>query len=210
MEVVGSGKEAKMNKKYVVELTEDEREKMIGEVFDMSNSTFRLLENILLWSREQSEGIVFKPTEFILKDILNEHIQEMHVIAVKKEITLEASLDSSLKIKADKEMLNTILRNLISNAIKFTNRGGKVTLNACKDEGEVVISVHDNGIGMSAEKIASLFHLGKKDNTMGTEKERGSGFGLILCKEFVEKHGGKIRIESTLGEGTLFTFTIPQ
>jgi len=114
-----------------------------------------------------------------------------------------------LTIPADRNMLKTILRNLISNAIKYTNKYGKVEVKAIVDDRNVEISVCDNGIGMSGETMAKLFRLDANLSTRGTENEKGTGLGLFLCKEFVEKHGGKMSVESESGKGSIFRFTIP-
>jgi signal transduction histidine kinase len=111
---------------------------------------------------------------------------------------------------ADKAMINTILRNLISNAIKFTYPGGQIIISAEKTPDELKISISDNGIGIKKETIGKLFRIDENNTRIGTQNERGTGLGLILCKEFIEKHQGKIWVESELGKGSKFSFTIPK
>jgi signal transduction histidine kinase len=133
----------------------------------------------------------------------------LNEIAVRKNITLKNSFPDNLTIMADKNMVKTILRNLISNAIKFTNKNGSVNAGASVTVNNVEISVCDSGIGMTEETMAKLFRLDANLSTHGTENEKGTGLGLILCREFVEKHGGKIWVESEPGKGSTFKFIIP-
>jgi signal transduction histidine kinase len=130
-------------------------------------------------------------------------------MAIGKDIELICHIDEFMTITADKNMLRTILRNLISNAIKFTHRKGKVEVNAKISGQNAEISVSDNGIGMSSETISKLFKLDSNLLTRGTDNESGTGLGLFLCKEFVEKHGGKISIESFEGQGSIFHIILP-
>jgi len=129
--------------------------------------------------------------------------------ATEKNIELLKSFDDNLTIVADKNMIKTILRNLISNAIKFTSKNGKVEIKAIIEDGQVVISVSDNGIGMTKETIAKLFRLDANLSTRGTENEKGTGLGLFLCREFIEKHNGKIIVESEKDKGSLFKIVFP-
>jgi len=130
-------------------------------------------------------------------------------MALQKEIELKTSVDSALTIVADKNMIRTILRNLISNAIKYTQRNGRVEIGAKINQSYVEVFVSDNGIGMSDETINRLFRLDANISTRGTDNERGTGLGLFLCKEFVEKHGGKISVESEVGKGSIIKFVVP-
>jgi len=130
--------------------------------------------------------------------------------AINKEIEIEVNIPDLLKIYGDVDMLQTILRNLISNAIKFTPRGGKISISAKTSERKgVEISVTDSGIGMDRSMVENLFRLDVKTNRNGTEEEPSTGLGLLLCKEFIEKHGGKLWVESQEGKGSVFYFTIP-
>jgi signal transduction histidine kinase len=130
-------------------------------------------------------------------------------MATVKNIELKCSLPDNLTIIADKNMIKTILRNLISNAIKFTNKNGKVEVKAMICNKNVEISVSDNGTGMTKDTMAKLFRIDANLSTRGTENEKGTGLGLFLCKEFIEKHGGKIWVESELDKGSCFKFILP-
>ncbi len=171
---------------------------------------FRLLENLLSWARIQQNQVSLNPTTLMLKEITNDAISLLKENANKKRITIANNIPDELNIKADSEMLNTIIRNLLSNAIKFTPSNGKIELNAVEEKNHVEISVKDNGKGISKENLSKLFKLDSSYSTPGTEKEEGTGLGLILCKEFVEKHGGTISVESELNKGSIFSFTIPK
>ena len=120
-----------------------------------------------------------------------------------------SGIPKDLMVYADLEMMNTIFRNLIMNAIKFSNQGGKVEINATRQNGYISISVRDEGIGMNHEKLDILFDIAQKTSTLGTAREKGTGLGLALCKEFIEVHGGRIYAESEEGKGSTFRFDIP-
>jgi signal transduction histidine kinase/ligand-binding sensor domain-containing protein len=171
--------------------------------------TYRLLENLLEWANSQRGNILFKPVQINLMETLNEEFSVLTDIANGKNIRLKSSFPHDLTIIADKDMIKTILRNLISNAIKFTHKNGLVEVKAIIKDGNMEISVSDSGIGMTDETMAKLFRIDANLSTRGTENEKGTGLGLFLCKEFVEKHGGKIWAESESGKGSTFKFFIP-
>jgi signal transduction histidine kinase/streptogramin lyase len=171
--------------------------------------TFRLLENLLEWANSQRGKIIFKPQNIKLNDLLNEELYSLKETATGKNIEITCDVPDNLTILADKNMIKTILRNLVSNAIKFTHRNGKVAVKVSVNNNNAEVEVSDNGIGMTKETISKLFRIDANLSTLGTEKEKGTGLGLFLCKEFVEKHGGKIWIRSEAGIGTSFFFTIP-
>jgi len=171
--------------------------------------TYRLLENLLEWANSQRGKITFNPVPINLMEILNEEFIVLNDIAIMKNIELKSSFPYDIIIKADNDMIKTILRNLISNAIKFTHKNGMVEVRAMLEDRNVEISVSDNGIGMTNETMAKLFRIDANLSTRGTENEKGTGLGLFLCKEFVEKHGGKIWVESESGKGSTFKFLIP-
>ncbi|MBC7921769.1 MAG: HAMP domain-containing histidine kinase [Ferruginibacter sp.] len=168
-----------------------------------------LLDNLLLWSRSQTGTIEYAPQPLNLSEIVAGNLNLMHVAAQKKDIRLQADPNGTLPVYADQNMLNLVLRNLISNAIKFTPSGGSVVVGASDQDGYVEVSVRDSGIGMSPSTLEHLFRLDTYHTTSGTNAEKGNGLGLILCKEFVEKNGGILRVESTEGQGTTFRFTVP-
>ena len=171
--------------------------------------TFRLLENLLEWANTQRGKTSFTPVSLNLNELFNEDFGIFLELAKGKNIQLKNSIRDNLTILADKNMLKTILRNLISNAIKFTHKNGKVEVNAIIENQYLKISIIDNGIGMTKEIIEKLFKIDANLSTRGTENEKGTGLGLILCKEFVERHGGKIWVESEDGKGSIFRFILP-
>jgi signal transduction histidine kinase len=150
----------------------------------------------------------FQPSSFILKTIVNEVIELAIEKANSKMIAVINYTPDNIIITADKNMIRTILRNLISNALKFTSTNGKVGINAICTENAVEISVEDTGTGIKQEDIEKVFKIGSSFSKRGTENEKGTGLGLLLCKEFVEKHGGKIWVESEEGKGSKFKFSI--
>ncbi|MBU8893561.1 MAG: hypothetical protein KOO66_12350 [Bacteroidales bacterium] len=178
---------------------------------DSTKNTYSLLENLLTWSRSQSGKIKFSPEEIKIKTIINEVILLLQQSAKNKNIRLSDNSEANLTVYSDKNMLNTILRNLVSNAIKFTHQNGAIIISACetKNQDFIEITVADTGVGISKEKTADLFRIEKSDATYDTDNERGTGLGLILCKEFVEKNGGRIWVESELNKGSKFVFTTP-
>lgn len=189
---------------------DSERIKMVaGQIFLSALSTFHLLENLLEWSRSQSNAIVFTPKKVNIHNILQTVLESIVPGADQKCISLSCIVDRELDIVADSNILKTILRNLICNAIKFTPNNGKVEICVVKKPENTLFSVSDTGVGMEEKQIASIFGLGDKTSKVGTAGEKGTGLGLILCKEFVERHGGQIWVESKLGEGSKFNFTIP-
>ncbi len=172
--------------------------------------TYRLLENLLNWARIQQGEIPFNPTYILLKHLVNGVVNLLNEGAYQKKITIINNTPASLMVKIDEEMIETILRNLISNAIKFTPIGGKIEIDAGITNNSVVeISVSDNGVGIEEKNIAKLFNIDTNYTNLGTEREKGTGLGLILCKDFVEKHCGKIAVESTVGKGSRFTISLP-
>jgi signal transduction histidine kinase len=190
-------------------LTEEERITFIQSIEELSQHSFKLLENLLEWSRLQSGKIVFTPENQNLLLELFPTLTLLKQTALNKQITLNYSITNTICAKADKNMLTTIVRNLVSNAIKFTHPGGKIEINA-KEVGEFVeISVADTGIGMNSKVLQNLFDIGKSSSTRGTANEEGTGLGLSLCKEMISLNGGKIRVESQIGVGTTFYFTLP-
>jgi PAS domain S-box-containing protein len=183
----------------------DEYAKMIRQ---SSKQAMDLLMNLLEWSRAQTGRMQFKPENFDLVELVGENMMLFDLIAAQKAISISKVLPNELIIFADKQMISTILRNLISNAIKFTKEGGEVKISAKKRTKEILISVSDNGIGLAPERLEKIFRIDKSNSTPGTNNEKGTGLGLILCKEFVENHSGKIWAESEEGKGSTFYLTL--
>jgi signal transduction histidine kinase len=182
--------------------------------------TLSLLQNLLEWSRTQTGRIKFIPKTLVLKQIVIDNIELHKLKASEKYIELLNSIEGNILVTADSNMLDTILRNLISNAIKFTPNYGKIVISAneYQDNTEnkqsvsdfVCISVKDNGIGISDENLKKIFRIEENFTTYGTNNEKGTGLGLILCKEFIEMNGGKLWVESEEGKGTTFFFSLPK
>ncbi len=174
-----------------------------------AKNTLTLLENLLNWAKSQTGQLSFKPKSIILASLFEEIVEIIDSATKIKNISLRFFQSCDVEVYADANMLKTILRNLISNAIKFSNNGGKIDISSITKQDCVEITVSDNGVGMNVETQGKLFRIGTKITKTGTAGETGTGLGLIICKEFVEKHGGKIWVESELGKGSQFKFTLP-
>jgi signal transduction histidine kinase len=185
-------------------------EEFIKHINSTAEHTLTLLDNLLLWARTQTGQIDFVAENLQPGPIVEEIIGLLNSSAFIKNITLNNSVPDDIITYSDPNMLKTILRNLVQNAIKFTNSGGTVDVIAVREQNHTFFTVTDNGTGMSKETLNNIFRIDTITITNGTEHERGSGLGLILCKEFVEKHGGKIWAESEVGKGSKFKFTLPK
>jgi signal transduction histidine kinase len=176
-------------------------------------NTHKLLENLLLWSNTQRGKIKYNPQNINLYLLSNENTDLLTHSAEKKLITIKNQVPKEMSLKADKDMLSSIIRNLVSNALKFTSKGGEISIKARavkvrNNQNYTEISIKDNGVGIPKVIQPKLFLISENTSTEGTDKETGSGLGLIICKEFIEKHGGKIWVESEEGKGSTFFFTI--
>ena len=192
------------------ELTDEERLYYIGEMKKSADSSHSLLLNLQQWSRSQTNRIEFSPMELQIDNVILENIELMMATAERKKIKIIYEIIQPKTVYADKDMLNTIIRNIISNSIKFTEQGGTITLETF-DAGEFVeVSVKDTGIGINKDNLNKLFRLDASYSSPGTDKESGTGLGLILCKEFVERNGGSISVKSELGKGSIFVFSLPK
>ncbi|MEX0986982.1 MAG: tetratricopeptide repeat-containing sensor histidine kinase [Bacteroidales bacterium] len=191
------------------ELNEDERDKMIKNIAAISKNSFALLENLLVWSRSQTENLPFCPKQYMLQELVGSNLATMESQLKRKGLKLISAVDKDILVFGDKEMLNTVLRNLIMNAVKFSNEGGEIRIDAKRENERVTISVSDQGIGMSQEKLNILFDISQKTSTLGTDREKGTGLGLVLCKELIEAQGGSISVESEKGKGSVFYITLP-
>jgi PAS domain S-box-containing protein len=176
---------------------------------DSAKGGYAILQNLLDWSRSQTGLLKFNPEKINLKIVIDENIENLQLQVKNKDISLKSELAEDFFIHADKNMINTILRNLLSNAVKYTFRNGTIGVTVTQKPEEIIITVKDSGIGISDDKAGALFKLENSLSLPGTEKEQGTGLGLKLCKEFTEKMGGRIWVESTLGKGSKFKFTIP-
>ncbi len=189
-------------------LSQDELQKIIIELSARVNTTTSLLENLLNWSRNQIATAKANPVKSNVKKLANECFELYHNNAVEKNITLVNKIPDSSEIFADEEMIKIILRNLISNAIKFTRLNGEVKVEAIPQENILCISVSDTGVGIPQANLDKIFSFDTK-STQGTAQEKGTGLGLVLCKEFIEKNGGKIWVDSLQDKGSTFSFTVP-
>ena len=190
-------------------LSIEEMNGMLADMNIIAHNTFNLLEDILIWARTQQGSIPFQPQNLKFSDIYQEAVEVLRPNARAKNISINYQADSGLGLFADLGMLKTILRNLVSNAIKFTEPGGIINIYAEITKSAVLISVKDNGVGIPPEEIVRLFNISDVRTTKGTANEKGTGLGLLLCKEFVEKHNCKIWVESEAGKGSEFKFTMP-
>ncbi len=185
--------------------------KILGWIYESSNQGFSLLENLLNWSRSQTGRLTCNPETFNIVQAILKEVELLKKTAIKKNIELVLPINDNLYVLADENMMRTVIRNLVSNAIKFTQAGGKVEVNIekCKLKAELKISVIDNGVGISEEAMYDIFKIDKNTSTLGTDNETGTGLGLILCKEFVEKNNGTLHVKSKSGEGSVFYFLLP-
>jgi signal transduction histidine kinase len=190
-------------------LSKDEIRMLAKDLDKSVKNLFALLENLLEWSRSQTGKIEFKPETFDITTLLEENKDLLQAQAQSKKIGIVNDVKNKLLIRAHKNSVNTVVRNLISNAIKFTPQGGQISLNVKHTNGDALVSITDTGVGMSAEVMQKLFRIDTKHSTKGTADEKGTGLGLILCKEFIEKNGGRIWVESEIGKGSVFYFTLP-
>jgi signal transduction histidine kinase len=171
---------------------------------------FQLLENLLEWSRMEQGLIPFTPKENELDTVVSECVATLQDVADKKGIQISTDISEDIAVFADNNILHAVIRNILSNAIKFTPEGGTIDIKAKEDDKNTTISITDTGIGMNEKMVENLFRLDVQTNRKGTNDEPSTGLGLILCKEFVEKHGGKIWVESEEGKGTTFYFSFPK
>jgi PAS domain S-box-containing protein len=175
-----------------------------------ATNLFKLLENLLEWSRIRRGVTSFAPEQYILKSIMDESLQAVVEAGNKKGVVIKQEISEIIRVYADEYMIKSTIRNLATNALKFTNKGGSVVISASLlADNYVEVSIKDSGIGMNKSILDNLFRLDEQTNRKGTEGEPSSGLGLIICKEFIEKNGGKLRIESEENIGSIFYFTVP-
>ncbi len=192
------------------ENTEEENLESISALHESSKRGYKLLENLLDWSRSQRGKIDFRPVKLNIKEVSENIIQLLEMTAKKKNISLTSKVDENIFANADMNMVSTTIRNITSNALKFTNPGGYVEIDAEYKSDRVEVRVIDNGIGIEKDDLKKLFRIDVHHSTAGTASESGTGLGLIICKEFIEKNSGTINVESTPGEGTQFHIQLPK
>lgn len=190
-------------------INDPEYHKYAKQLYETSLANYNLLDNLLEWSRSQLDQITCELSDFKVNEVLCPCLSLLEVSAMKKGTEIISRIDENLTVRADRSLLSIIFRNLITNAIKFTGPGGMITVGSRTLAQYAEIYVSDTGIGMPEKMANDLFKVDKKQSRPGTSAEKGTGLGLILCKEFIEKQGGTLRVESTEGEGTTFFFTVP-
>jgi two-component system, sensor histidine kinase and response regulator len=188
--------------------TAEEIKKYMGMMRDSSKGAYNLLENLLSWARSQQKLVQFNPAMLNLSDLINENLSVLEGMANNKGINLVNKFEPSVMVFCDKNSVSTIIRNLISNALKFTNKNGAITIGFMDEREYIQIYVEDTGIGMSPENVSKLFKQSSIFSTRGTGGEKGTGLGLLLCKDFVEGNNGKIWVDSELGKGSRISFTL--
>ncbi len=190
-------------------LSKEEIKEISARINSSSNNIYNLVENLLQWARLQSKIIEVSPDLFNIYEMFIEVKQLYNHAASKKGIEIQLNFDKNTEIFADANMINVVARNLISNAIKFSYENSKIEINAVENSHSTKISISDTGTGLSEDEIKKLFREDKVFSKEGTKNERGSGLGLLLCKEFIEQNGGKIWVESKINLGSKFIFTVP-
>jgi two-component system, sensor histidine kinase and response regulator len=191
------------------EYDEEMIKELITNMVDASRVTHNLLDNLLNWTRVQTGKIKYEPNYFDLEEVIKETLQLIGSQAKSKEVVCNYEISERCGVYADPNMIRAIFRNLLTNAIKYTSRGGSVTIKVKKINGFVRIDIIDTGVGMPEEKVKNLFSGSELISTPGTEQEPGTGFGLVLTSDFVSKNHGEISVTSIEGKGSTFTFTLP-
>jgi signal transduction histidine kinase/ligand-binding sensor domain-containing protein len=188
---------------------EEDMEECLKKLHNSAQKIYELLSNLLAWSRTQTGNIQLKPEELKVYPIVQEITELLKNQYELKMITLNTEIDEDITVWADINMLNTVIRNLISNAIKYTHNSGVINILVSETDNAVRFAIKDNGVGIDKDVVDKLFKIQHKVSSLGTNNERGTGLGLILCKEFIERHGGRIWLTSEMGKGSEFYFTLP-
>ena len=197
-------------KENLADLEKKEINEYAGYISDAANSAFNLLNNLLDWARSQTNMISYNPEKFNVAEVIESTLAILSGEALKKDIIVTNDIHQKVWTVADKNMISAVFRNLISNAIKFTSNKGKVSIYSKLVNGFHQFTIEDTGVGIREEDIEKLFRIDSKLSTTGTAMETGTGLGLILCREFLEKNGGEIHVQSEVGKGSRFTFFLPE
>jgi two-component system, sensor histidine kinase and response regulator len=192
------------------EVSQDEISKMFNSINQLSKETYDLLDNLLSWSRVQTKKIDIEIREIQLRDLVSKIINILKPSAELKKISIINSVPKMMRINADENMIKTVIRNFISNSIKFSNANASVTVEAYEDDKNNIVAVTDEGVGMEESYIANLFDPGIKTSQYGTNREKGTGLGLLLCHEFIKLHNGIIKVSSKVGKGSQFQIQLPK
>ena len=190
--------------------SESENKDFITVMNQASKQLYNLLENLLQWSRSQTGNIDYEPRYISVKKMINEIIDALMINIENKQLKINIKVDDKTIAYVDENMITTVIRNLISNAIKFSPLGESINIRCTQQDEFIVLAIIDNGVGIKKDDQNKLFRIDQHITTPGTADEKGSGLGLILCKEFVEKNGGKIWVESEINKGSSFIFTMPK
>lgn len=189
--------------------TKESLSRQAKTVYEAARRTYSLLENLLEWSRLQMDQVRLAPEPLDLKALAGTSADLLQEAAATKKVALENCVPNDLRAQADRYSVDTVIRNLVNNAIKFTPTGGSVKIDGRKEDGRIAVSVADTGVGMKPEQIERLFSTGSQKSTPGTGGEKGTGLGLLLCRDLAERNGGAITVASLPGQGTTFTIWLP-
>ncbi|AFZ53247.1 HAMP domain-containing sensor histidine kinase [Cyanobacterium aponinum UTEX 3222] len=201
---------AEVLKNNALELTKEEIEELAGEIYNSGKNAFKLLQNLLHWSRLETGKMQINPEILNLNKLIEEVLLIVNPMAKEKNIQINTNFSTNnFTVKWDYNMLVSTIQNLLTNGIKFTPSGGQITIELEEKESQIQINIIDNGVGMTEKQLENLFKIDCCQTTEGTSGEIGTGLGLLLCKEFVEKNGGQIWVESQINQGSTFSFTIP-
>jgi PAS domain S-box-containing protein len=196
--------------KNYADFDDTKKQEFIGLIYESSQHAHNLLENLLQWSRTQTDRIKYNPSRQSLSRIIDETVQVLNASVQKKGLIFNSEIRKDIFVYADKNMIDLVIRNLLSNAIKFTPSGGRISVSAEDDGKFLIVSISDTGVGIDPEDMSRLFQFEEFHTTTGTAGEPGTGLGLIICQEFIKKHGGEISIKSELDKGSTFTFSLPK
>ncbi|RYZ82170.1 MAG: HAMP domain-containing histidine kinase, partial [Moraxellaceae bacterium] len=176
---------------------------------ESSQSTYKLLDNLLEWARLENGSMPYRPKALQLDQLIEDTVYSLQFMAAQKNINLTTRLQSDIWIEADRHMLQSLVHNLVANALKFTPNGGTIQIFDTVKDDQIIISVQDNGTGMNEVQLQKLFNVAYSQSTNGTNGEPGTGLGLLLCQQFVQQHKGTIQVHSELGYGSTFSFNLP-
>jgi len=191
------------------QITKEELREYTRLIYESSQNLYNLLSNLLQWSKSQLGSIKLSAVKINLYEAVDDVLSLLNISVTKKNITITNAVDTNATLLADKHVISTVLRNLISNAVKFTDKKGEIKISSRMKEDKIEVSVQDNGRGIDRENEKKLFKIDQEHSTRGTENESGTGLGLILCKELIIQSGGEISVETELGKGSTFKFTLP-
>jgi signal transduction histidine kinase/tetratricopeptide (TPR) repeat protein len=192
------------------ELSDEDKQKIVSQILNVSKSSYQLLENLLGWANTQTGRIEYSPQEYNLLSITNDSLEHVKMQAEQKFQQIDVKINPEYKVRTDHNIFSAVLRNLVTNAVKFSKIKGKVIIDAFEKDENIIVTVEDNGTGIPKNQLDNLFILKTSKNSKGTAAESGTGLGLVICREFVEIYGGKIWVESELGKGSKFYFTLRQ